>query len=318
VAIFFSFPAIFTLAGLATSFIIITFAKEKKPANSIMIIFFFWAISFIFYYLSYLRLFLSTLAWNEGGMMPILPAWDWLPELAYKTFAIDPMNFLFWYLPAVLYLAGCVSLYLRDKEKFLYLSLPTLFTFFAAGIRVYPFSGRTILFLMPAFIFFIAEGISLVHRICRPKYSLVTMFVLIFLLLQLLKPSVYYLIHPFRNEEIRSVIRQAKKLKQKDDLLYVHYLSAVSMGYYGKKFGFIETDYLVGNRCRLAKDLDKCLELGSLKEHSKVWIIYFPDMEGGRRFIGRLNRVGQKLYEYKEPGASLVLYDMQKHMANIH
>ncbi|MBX6313929.1 MAG: hypothetical protein IRY99_13580 [Isosphaeraceae bacterium] len=55
---------------------------------------------------------------------------------------------------------GCGSLWRRDRLGLALLMLPMLLTLAAALVRLYPFHGRLILFLTPALLLLIAEGID--------------------------------------------------------------------------------------------------------------------------------------------------------------
>jgi uncharacterized membrane protein len=66
-------------------------------------------------------------------------------------------------LPLGLFVAGAFSLARRDPAAFLCLALPIFLALIAASARRYPFHGRLILYLVPAFLLILAEGTSRVR-----------------------------------------------------------------------------------------------------------------------------------------------------------
>ncbi len=78
---------------------------------------------------------------------------------------VNPLNLLPWFLPAwcvifpvALMLIGLASLSRRDRTAMLLLVVPILLAMAAASARRYPFHGRLILGLVPAFFILLAEG----------------------------------------------------------------------------------------------------------------------------------------------------------------
>jgi len=83
-------------------------------------------------------------------------------------------------LPLVLLVLGGRSLARRDLTTFLILALPILLAFTAAAARRYPFHGRLILPLVPAFYIMIAEGTGWVRcRAGRYAYAAVVILLLL-------------------------------------------------------------------------------------------------------------------------------------------
>lgn len=98
--------------------------------------------------------------------MPPASFWDatWVPRRLLYLF-VNPLNFetpldaRLSALPALgLFLAGCLSAARRDRARFAMLALPVVFALLASCLRLYPFHGRLVLFLVPALLLLIAEG----------------------------------------------------------------------------------------------------------------------------------------------------------------
>ncbi len=84
-------------------------------------------------------------------------------------------------LPLVLLVLGGRSLVRRDRTSFLILAIPILLALTAAAARRYPFHGRLILPLVPAFYLMIAEGTGWVReRAGRYAYAAVLILLLLY------------------------------------------------------------------------------------------------------------------------------------------
>jgi hypothetical protein len=81
--------------------------------------------------------------------------------------------------PLLLWLLGGLSLARRDARFFLMLTSPIALALVAAALRKYPFHGRLMLALVPAFFLMIGEGTEWLRaRLARRVYRLVV-FVLL-------------------------------------------------------------------------------------------------------------------------------------------
>ena len=87
-----------------------------------------------------------------------------------ETF-VTPLNLSPPFLPGVFtglaiafLLAGMLSLGRRDPAAFLILVTPLVLALAASALRKYPFHGRLILWLVPAFVMLIAEGSQAIRR----------------------------------------------------------------------------------------------------------------------------------------------------------
>jgi hypothetical protein len=82
-------------------------------------------------------------------------------------------------LPILLWLLGGVSLARQSRPFFLMLTLPILLALIAAAARKYPFHGRLLIELVPAFYLMIAAGTEWFRaRLGRPAYVLVLILLL--------------------------------------------------------------------------------------------------------------------------------------------
>lgn len=170
--VWFSHPSVFVLAGVGTV-LLATGAAERgwKGALIPCALGLVWGASFAAVYsLSMDQLGHRRDMWRFWAFAfpPIPPAslWDatWVVRRFLYLF-VNPLNFetplgaRLSALPAFgLFVAGCLSLGKRDKALLGMLALPFLFALLASCLRLYPFHGRLVLFLVPSLLLLIAEG----------------------------------------------------------------------------------------------------------------------------------------------------------------
>jgi hypothetical protein len=117
---------------------------------------------------------LSNLARGAGILLEIFvnplnlvgPLWPWSGAV----------------LPVSLMLGGCVSLARRSWSSWALLVLPVGLAMIASAIQRYPFHGRMILELVPAFLLLIGEGSERLHDLDRSRGRLVYKVLVVLLL----------------------------------------------------------------------------------------------------------------------------------------
>jgi hypothetical protein len=170
--VWFSHPSAFVLAGVGTVLGASALGRrDGREAFRLALVGLTWAASFVAVY----AVGLNQLGYNRDmwsfwafAFPPVPPtsAWEaaWVPR-RILFFFVNPLNFdtplgpRVSILPALGFFGvGCLSLWRRDRLVFGLLAAPVLFTFLAAYLRLYPFHGRLVLFLVPTFLILIAEG----------------------------------------------------------------------------------------------------------------------------------------------------------------
>ena len=174
----FSFSSVFVIAGCGIGLVIDRAVhREGKKLGWLLAIAAAWSLSTVLAYLA------SSWLLDPGTSMYIF--WDFaFPPLLPSTRAnlvklggivlevfVNPLNLVAPVfpvfgvaLPLVLLILGGRSLIRRDRAVFLILAIPILLAFAAAAARRYPFHGRLILPLVPAFYLMIAEGAGWVRQ----------------------------------------------------------------------------------------------------------------------------------------------------------
>jgi hypothetical protein len=103
-------------------------------------------------------------------------------------FFVNPLNLVAPFLPLLaiavpilVATAGGVSMHRRNRPQFLILTLPVLLALLASALQKYPFHGRLILALVPAFCLIIAEGTEAVRsRFGKTAYVLLLIILLFY------------------------------------------------------------------------------------------------------------------------------------------
>lgn len=327
IAIWFSHPAIFVLAGVGSSCFLINYIKKLplKIANY-FIIYSTWLVSFAgFYFLS-----IRNLSSDED----LLTSW----RAAFPSFPLDiiwyldalgkffyrPLGFIAWMdgLAIILFVVGCIACFHRKKDTLLILLSPVLMTFLAAALQKYPFRSRLVLFLTPFIILLIAEGTDYIRRKTWYKPTvIVSILILILLLAPPLGSASQLLVKPSLKGEIKPVISYIKSHQQPGDILYIYQRGKYQFKYYAQKYGYQEGDYIIG-----VDDLDKLdgkklseeewqrykNDLDKLRGNHRVWFLFAHAniASENEKIKSYLDSIGKQIEFYEQPGAFVYLYDL--------
>ena len=177
-ALWFSHPVLFVMAGVGVVPLVSSLAhRQWKRAGALALLALVCAGSFAAMY----RVSLNQLADHQGMWVfwwfsfppiPLRSVWDatWVVRRFFYLF-VNPLDFstplgprLSAVVPCLLFLWGGVSIARRDRVLFGMLTLPILFAVVAAYLRLFPFHGRLILYLVPVLLLFIAEGAGKVRQ----------------------------------------------------------------------------------------------------------------------------------------------------------
>jgi hypothetical protein len=286
IAIWFCHPAIFILAGIGISHLLINLyynyhhvEKIKLDIGNLLIIASSWGISFILFYLLSLQNLTNNKTLNTSWQMkdtfpssPIDIIWmfDALGKFFYNPLSfkkgMDGVAIAF-------FLIGCISLYRRNKRFFLYIISPFCMTIFASYLQKYPFGGRLVLFLIPYALLLIGEGFYFLwqffndladkfllknqsdfdHQFYKNHGAKITGIILgLIILYQPLIKSINLFVKPELVSEIKPVISYVKQHQQPGDLIYVFQRGIYQFSYYASRYGYQPQDYING-----VEDLDQ-------------------------------------------------------------
>jgi hypothetical protein len=321
-AIWFSHPAIFILAGVGVSLALFCLQRrEWSRIGGLSVVFSLWLLSFAAcYFVS-----LSNLTRNEvllnlwrGTFMPFPPMTlsdaTWFVDTFLKIFR-DPVGLSLPGVGAMAFLIGFISMLSERRKEFSLLVSPILLTLLASGLHKYPFSGRLLLFLVPNLLLLMAEGVEQIRDKTSLDSSIIGLTVIGLLFYHPLSSAIAHIIKPSTLEEIKPVIGYVREHHQEGDLLYLYYGSWPAFEYYSEKYGFKKSTYIIGVSSRedwsnYAEDLNK------LRGNKRVWVLFshvctWRGVDEEKLFLYHLDNIGTRLDSFKGAGAAVYLYDLK-------
>jgi hypothetical protein len=333
IAVWFSHPAIFVLAGLGIYRILSCIRqKDRSELVKVLVINSIWLLSFAGLYFLALR--------NLGESAYLLNSWknkyafptsildiNW-SYLRYIKLFKDPLGFPepLVTVPRLVCLVGFISLWYRTKE-ILFISIsPFLMTLVAGYLQKYPFHSRLVLFLTPFFIVGIAEGSYFIWQKTRKnKLTVIIGISIVGLLLVVpIANASNRLVQPQVKQEIKQVMSYVKAHRQPGDVIYIYQRAEYQFRYYAEKYDFHQGDYIMG-----IDDLDEYDGKGMSEQewqryqndfdrfqgNRRVWVIlshitHVPKEQ--QRILSYLDSIGQKIDSFIVPGSFAYLYDFSR------
>jgi hypothetical protein len=278
----------------------------------------------------------NKLATTVGESLGFLLGPEWLSSLLLK-------------LAAVVSIIGVVSLFRREWAPCLILLLPALLTYIANTAHIYPLFARTTLFLVPAAIIVLAEGVaSIAKRLPRWPATAIATALAISICGVPASYAAYHLVMPRHHEELRPVLQEIRNSWRPGDSIYLHYGAQYAFLYYlqcgcvdlstpGRRsvplwqprivrFGHDEfapairsrpPHFFVGPYAPF--DVNQQLsDLRRLRGQRRVWIIYTHLSSPAELefvtgpWLMQLDRMGERLTELHATGVHAFLYDFQQ------
>jgi len=323
IAIWFSHPAVFILAGFGISLSLIhLYRQDFVRIGRLAIVYLIWVISFSAWYLFiYIERFAqkSAVIWWTSALMPFPPSnfsdLMWFYNTFWGIFK-NPDGFLLTIPPVLCFITGSISMFLKKRNVLFILISPIFVTLLASGLQKYPFPGnfllygvggsvhsaRTMLFIVPVLLLIIAEGAKQIYRNSKLMRSVLIGLILI----QPLYTATYHFAKPRTYEEIKPLIIHFKKHQKPEDLLYVYWGSADSFQYYAKKYGVKKDNYILGAGGPYLEELNK------LHGNKRVWILFSHIHPSNQKnlILNLLDILGTKIDSFKAPGAEIFLYNL--------
>lgn len=330
--IWFSHPAIFTLAGAGAGILVVDIAKkdiekrEKSKVFKTLLIYSIWLISFAIFY------FVSVQSLNNND--DLMTSWrDAFPSSFYDINWMANALGKFFYRPLgffgitdgvaiFAFILGCISLFKRQKQNLLLLLSPLIATLFASFLQKFPFRSRLVLFLTPFFILLIAEGIDYLIQIRGFKKTFIPGIILcVTLLFHPITTASTLLIKPYQKEEITHVLDYVKSNQQPEDIIYIFQRGHYQFLYYADKYGYKPDDYIIGvddldkydgRKLSVAEEKRYEEDLNKLRGNKRVWLIFsHAAVESENQMMkSYLDKIGKQIDSFETIGAFVYLYDL--------
>jgi len=319
-AIWFSHPASFILAAIATTlFTIAVLEHDRKRLRGVILLTAAWAASFLLCYFVSLRSLVAdqTLLnyWRDSfppHPLASLRGLNWLTNAALKLF--DEPAGLVDFLGLALFLAGSLALLRRNRILSGYLVAPIGVTILASLLGHYPLAGRLLMFLVPLLLMGIAEGVVWISSRCGRWSRVVEVLVIVTLLLKPLSADIKELVNPNRGEDIKLAIRYIQAHQQPGDVWFIYHWARYQYWYYDELYRLSPTTVRIGKDCGTdaacyTSDLDQ------LRGNRRVWILFShiwigDGLEEEDVSVQYLDSIGKRLNRFSAKGARAYLYDL--------
>ena len=327
--IWISFPVVFVLAGVGLTLIIDQWLHGwRRNCVRVILLALLWLISFAYnhYLITHYSLSNEGLRkfWENSNAFAPLPTSPWqvrqLVRLFLRPFA-DPLwgaDKVLIGLPAVLWLVGLLRLIRSNPPTAGICFLPVVLTFIASGLKLYPFEGRLLLFLVPLFLLPVAWGIEALASGFQDRIGLgVT---LSFLLISYIFLGNDIIESEFNRAGARKVVEQVSDHHQSGDVIYVLRTGGYrSVLWYRAKYGLGDEQFIIGSprsttgRTTAERDLD------NLKGARRLWFVAAEantlrdvnwDVLEMQSFVRELDLRGKRLYEFNSGISHAFLYDL--------
>lgn len=226
-----------------------------------------------------------------------------------------------WPVVLLLLLVGFVYLARRSRGAVL-LAVPVLSVLVASMLRVYPFSGRLILFLIPSLYIMMAAGVesvaALALRAVTPAKWRTPAYAGVFsaaALLVCIWPF-WKVPPPYYNSETRPMIAYLGSHSSKGDAIYVHNMAWAAYLFYGPEYGLGAGDAIRTSPWSALgpKPLVVLKDLDQFRGRSRVWILFgggYPVEQSCA--LDYLDWLGTRLDRQTTLNASVYLYDLSRH-----
>ncbi|CCY24294.1 putative uncharacterized protein [Brachyspira sp. CAG:484] len=266
-AIWFSFPSVFTVISVYLTYFIFNPKKFKQIAVSLLP----FGISLAGLYIANANLMGSSYLHNYWQYAFINKGF-W----AFMELLIDNIGYVFGYgLPLFLILISILFMVFKDdnrRESNFLLCCPVLIVLICSYFEIYPFSTRLILFLIPVFILLGAKLFDYINIPVKCVYYTAV----ILLSLMLIAPASLYsfnkiFLKTYDDEDIVTALKLTQNNIKKEDVIYISDGNSILYEYYKRYFNF--SNPVITDEVRFTSEEEYVNHLNSLpKGVTYYWI----------------------------------------------
>ena len=321
-ALWFSHPALFVLAGIGLTLVLIYFQRRDYPslrfALGMGII---WVVNLALFYILALKDLQQNNFIHEywlDAFVP-LPPWRDMGWYARNINANISLQFGTPYFPLFVFeimLLGWVLLWRSKREYALAFACILLVAMAASSLQLYPLLERMILFLIPIGLILIGKTLEALHQRLnmRPVLNFAIMFAFsLYLLYAPFTTSWGYFLHPKYYEHIRPALAYLQEKVREGDVLYLSYGAVPAFRFYAPGYGLDSMRTESGERADYQDPQLIQKRLDGLKGQRRVWVLMSHVYEQAgfneRDFIlAHLDQIGTKIREIREPDTSVYLF----------
>jgi Dolichyl-phosphate-mannose-protein mannosyltransferase len=322
IALWFSHPALFVLAGIGLGLVIITL-KERNYASLGLVIGMgtLWIVEIAFLY----SLILKDISQNaymreywQGAFLP-MPLWSdpgWFNMAINQNIGVQFGIPYAVYFVLLLMLVGWIVLFYQNQNYAIVFACILLITLTASALQFYPVFERMILFLIPIGSILIGSAVQAFYQRSQ-KYqflsALSTSVLIGFLIYGPLVTSFQNFVQPKYFEHIRPTMEYLRDTWKDGDALFVSNGALPAFRFYAPFYGLENIPYEFGERQDYQNPQNILSQLNLLQGKPRAWILLSHVYEKGefneKDFIlNSLDQIGEKKREFRMPGTSVFLY----------
>lgn len=322
VALWFSHPAVFVLAGIGLTLVIVYWQRQDfvglRYALSMGVL---WVASIGWLYILILKDLQQNPYMHEywrGAFLP-MPLWSdpsWFTKVVNENIGLQfgiPYGV---YVVSGLMLAGWIMLWLDQRNYAMVIAFIFIVTVVASALQLYPVLERMILFSIPMGLLLLGkaiEGLDSILSAQRPWKAVLSMLLAGFLLYGPVTTSIGYFLQPKYYEHIRPAMENLQAEWRDGDGLFVTSGAVPAFEYYAPMHGLDGVSYHSSIRQDYENPQRIIDQLDSLKGQRRVWIlmshVYEKDGFNERDFLLEyLKQNGTRRREFRMPGTSVYLY----------
>jgi hypothetical protein len=322
IALWFSHPALFVLAGLGIALLIVyLLQRDFSRIRTVLDLGMLWLLNIGFLYF----LILADISRNaymreywRGAFLPVPPWSDpgWFMKSIDENIGVQFGSPYAPLLVFALMLAGWVVLLFQNRNYRIAFASIFLVTLTASAFELYPVFERMILFLVPIGLILLGkavEGLYLGWQRSRLLSVFAAMALAGFLLYGPLVTSVQSFITPKYFEHIRPTLEHLRDSWKEGDALFVSNGALPAFRYYASFYGLEDISYKFGQREDYQDPQNIASQLEAFDGQPRTWVLFSHVYEKGdfneREFIVEyLDQAGEKRREFRVPGTSVFLY----------
>ncbi|MFC1572903.1 glycosyltransferase family 39 protein [Candidatus Eisenbacteria bacterium] len=275
-------------------------------------------------------------SWGHGGTFAPFPptSWEqliWYPRTAVRTLQM-PGGIYLRNVGVVLALLGClVVARARHWARLILLVLPLLFLLAASALKLYPFSGRLLLFAGPSLSFMVAIGLHSLWpkalatgmaadrlpvwnrtRVRQARIGLALLALNLTVGVEGVR-AVSHLARPRMCGQVRDSVELLCSKAKAEDVIYVYYGAAPTFDFYMPDPS-ARVHYSVKAR---GQPKAYCEDIDCLCGEKRVWVLLshiynWRRIDEEKVILHHLDEIGRLLESHKAVGGGLYLYTLEE------
>lgn len=211
---------------------------KRTNLKRISAIIFCWLASFSIYYLNFIHNHPTKdymLIYWEGAFLPFNPISTEFVEFSTRSiWAIGTNIYTNTYLFVaflIVLILGIIHLFREKKYAYAYLLLsPVLLHVILSGLKLYPFSGRLVLYITPLLLIGIVYGITVIEKFITKRFANAKHYVSILAVLMCFLPLASRI--PIQIQEVKPLLQYAAQEIKTDESLYLFHISFYAYDFY--------------------------------------------------------------------------------------